>query len=81
MCFMSSRERSSLASPDNLQDTLARLAMRRFASRPAAVAALVVVVFFIIVAVFAPLIAPDDPVKTSWSLIRKAPSWAIPYSI
>jgi peptide/nickel transport system permease protein len=53
-----------------------RLAVRRFASRPAAVMALVVVVFFIVVAVFAPLIAPDDPIKTSWSLIRKAPSWA-----
>jgi len=54
----------------------ARLAIRRFASRPAAVMALFVVVFFIVVAVFAPLIAPDDPIKTSWSLIRKAPSWA-----
>ena len=54
----------------------ARLAMRRFASRPAAVVALFIVVFFFVVAVFAPLIAPDDPIKTSWSLIRKAPSWA-----
>ena len=52
-----------------------RLAVRRFASRPAALMALIVVVFFIVVAVFAPLIAPDDPIKTSWSLIRKAPSW------
>ena len=32
--------------------------------------------FFVIVAVFAPWIAPADPVKTSWTLIRKAPSWA-----
>jgi peptide/nickel transport system permease protein len=54
----------------------ARLALRRFASRPAAVMALFVVVFFIVVAVFAPLIAPDDPIKTSWSAIRNAPSWA-----
>ena len=54
----------------------ARVALRRFSSRPAAVMALFVVVFFIVVAVFAPLIAPEDPVKTSWSLIRKAPSWA-----
>jgi peptide/nickel transport system permease protein len=54
----------------------ARLALRRFASRPAAVVALFVVVFFIVVAVFAPWIAPDDPIKTSWSLIRNAPSWA-----
>ncbi len=54
----------------------ARLAMRRFASRPAAVMALFVVVFFFVVAVAAPLIAPNDPIQTSWSLIRKAPSWA-----
>jgi peptide/nickel transport system permease protein len=54
----------------------ARLAVKRFASRPAAVVALVVVVFFVLVAVLAPWLAPDDPIKTSWSLIRKAPSWA-----
>jgi peptide/nickel transport system permease protein len=54
----------------------ARLAVRRFASRPAAVAALVVVVFFVLVAVLAPWLAPEDPIKTSWSLIRKAPGWA-----
>ena len=54
----------------------ARLAVRRFCGRPAAVAALCVVVFFIVVAVFAPWLAPEDPVKTSWSLIRKAPDWA-----
>ncbi len=54
----------------------ARMAVRRFAARPAAVAGLVVVVFFVLVAVFAPWIAPADPVKTSWTLIRKAPSWA-----
>jgi peptide/nickel transport system permease protein len=35
-----------------------------------------VVVFFVLVAVLAPWLAPDDPIKTSWSLIRKAPSWA-----
>jgi len=53
-----------------------RMAIRRFCARPAAVGGLVVVVFFVLVAAFAPLIAPFDPVKTSWSLIRKAPSWA-----
>ena len=54
----------------------ARLAVRRFRGRPAAVIAFVVVVFFIFVAVFAPWLAPEDPIKTSWSLIRKAPDWA-----
>jgi peptide/nickel transport system permease protein len=54
----------------------ARLAVGRFCARPAAVAGLFVVVVFFAVAVLAPLIAPYDPVATSWTLIRKAPSWA-----
>jgi len=54
----------------------ARMAVRRFLARPAAVGGLVVVVFFVLVAALAPWIAPFDPVKTSWTLIRKAPSWA-----
>ena len=43
---------------------------------PVAVAGLVVIVLFIAVAIFAPLIAPYDPIATSWSAIRKAPSLA-----
>ena len=54
----------------------ARLAMQRFRGRPAAVAGLIVIVLFVLVAVFAPLIAQYDPEKTSWTLIRKAPSLA-----
>ena len=53
----------------------ARLAWRRFTSRPAAVIGLAVVLIFFLVAGFAPLIAPFDPVATSWTLVRKAPSW------
>lgn len=52
-----------------------RLALRRFFSRPAAVAGLILFAGFIILAVFAPLIAPYDPIATSWTAIRKAPSW------
>src|SRR4029077_14104727 len=33
-----------------------------------------VVLFFVVVAVAAPLIAPYDPVATSWSAVRKPPS-------
>jgi peptide/nickel transport system permease protein len=33
------------------------------------------VLFFILIAVFAPLIAPYDPLATSWSSVRKPPSW------
>jgi peptide/nickel transport system permease protein len=53
-----------------------RLALRRFVHRPVAVIGLAVIVLFIAVAIFAPLIAPYDPVATSWSAIRKAPSAA-----
>jgi peptide/nickel transport system permease protein len=35
---------------------------------------LAIVLAFIVLAVFAPLIAPHDPVATSWGAIRKAPS-------
>jgi peptide/nickel transport system permease protein len=53
-----------------------RLALRRFLRRPAAVGGLAVIVLFILVAVFARVIVPFDPIATSWSAIRKAPSLA-----
>ncbi|MBV9252099.1 MAG: ABC transporter permease [Acetobacteraceae bacterium] len=53
-----------------------QLALLRFLHRPVAVAGLLVILIFIAVAVFAPLIAPYDPIATSWSAIRKAPSAA-----
>ncbi len=53
-----------------------RLALARFLGRPAAVFGLIVVAGFVLVAVLAPLIAPYDPIATSWTAIRKAPSWA-----
>src|SRR5580698_3938054 len=53
-----------------------QLAARAFLHRPIAVGGLVVIVVFILVAVFAPLIAPYDPIATSWTTIRKAPSAA-----
>src|SRR5215470_8741123 len=55
------------------------LAWRRLARRPPAVAGTVVVLAFVIVALGAPWIAPADPNATSWSAIRKAPSWAHPF--
>src|SRR5690242_14438029 len=53
-----------------------RRALRRLGKRRAALAGLCVVVFFIVIAVFAPWLAPYDPLATSWSAIRKAPSAA-----
>jgi peptide/nickel transport system permease protein len=53
-----------------------QLAVSRFLRRPAAVAGLVVIALFVTMAILAPLIAPFDPIATSWSAIRKAPSAA-----
>ncbi|MEA2744370.1 MAG: peptide/nickel transport system permease protein [Acetobacteraceae bacterium] len=53
-----------------------RLAVSRFLRRRAAVAGLVVIMLFVGMAILAPLVAPFDPVATSWSAIRKAPSAA-----
>jgi peptide/nickel transport system permease protein len=49
-------------------------AARRFARHRLAVAGLVVVVLFLLAAALAPWIAPYDPIATSWTRIRKAPS-------
>ena len=51
-----------------------RRALQRLARRRGAVVGAVAVLFFILVAVFAPLIAPYDPMATSWSAVRKPPS-------
>jgi peptide/nickel transport system permease protein len=56
--------------------TPGRLAISRFLRRPAAVGGLFVIIIFVAAAAFAPLIAPFDPIATSWSAIRKAPSAA-----
>jgi peptide/nickel transport system permease protein len=50
-------------------------AWRRLKRRKGAMVALVVVVLLILVAVLAPWIAPYDPTKTSFTMVRKAPSW------
>jgi peptide/nickel transport system permease protein len=50
--------------------------MRRLRRRRAAMIGLALVLGFIVLAVFAPWIAPYDPIATSWSAIRKAPTAA-----
>ena len=54
----------------------ARLAVRRFFRRPAAVFGLFVITSFVLLALLAPFVAPFSPTQTSWTLIRKSPSWA-----
>jgi peptide/nickel transport system permease protein len=51
-------------------------AVRRLVKRRASMIGLGVVVFFILIAAAAPLVAPYDPLATSWAAVRKAPSAA-----
>lgn len=53
----------------------ARRAARRFLRHRLAVFGLVIVVLFVLAAILAPWIAPADPLATSWTAIRKPPSW------
>jgi peptide/nickel transport system permease protein len=50
--------------------------LRRLKCRRGAMLGLGVVVFFVVLALLAPTIAPHDPLQTSWSEVRKAPSAA-----
>ncbi|MBC7705049.1 MAG: ABC transporter permease [Rhodoferax sp.] len=49
-------------------------AWRRLLRRRGAMLGLLVVLMFVALAMFAPWVAPQDPIATSWSAIRKAPS-------
>src|ERR1700738_4176547 len=62
-----------IAAADELESP-ARRALRRLFHRKGAVVGLVVIAAFIVRAMFAPLIAPYDPIATSWTLVRKPPS-------
>lgn len=63
---------ATAAAPANAEPW--RRAVRRLAKRRGAMVGAVVVLFFVVVAAAAPLIAPYDPVATSWSAVRKPPS-------
>jgi peptide/nickel transport system permease protein len=58
--------------------TRLQLAWRRAARRPPALVGAVVVILYVLLALCAPWVAPDDPLRTDWSQIRKAPSAAHP---
>jgi len=51
-----------------------RRAWRKLVRNRIAMLGLATVVFFVLLAVFAPWIAPSDPIATSWGAIRKPPS-------
>jgi peptide/nickel transport system permease protein len=70
---------SAAATPGTIDPELAiespgRRALRRLAHRKGAMVALAVIVLIILIAILAPLIAPYDPARQSWSAVRKAPS-------
>ena len=50
--------------------------VRRLLRRPAAAIGLTVIVIVVAVALLAPVVAPYDPLATSWTAVRKAPSAA-----
>src|SRR6188472_3988435 len=62
-----------VARSDELESPTRR-ALRRLFKRKSAVVGLVVIATFMLLALFAPLIMPYDPIATSWSLVRKPPS-------
>jgi len=51
-------------------------ALRRVVKRKSAMIGLALITAFILLAIAAPLVAPYDPVATSWALVRKPPSMA-----
>ena len=55
-------------------DSPTRRSLRRLLGHRTAMVGLSIVVLFVAIAVFAPLIAPYDPTRTSWTAIRRAPS-------
>jgi len=63
-----------VASSQDELESPARRALRRLYKRKGAVIGLVAIATFILLAVFAPLVTPYDPIATSWTLVRKAPS-------
>ena len=50
--------------------------LRRLLRRPAAGFGLTVIVIVVAIALLAPVVAPYDPLATSWTAVRKAPSGA-----
>src|SRR5450631_1602730 len=58
---------------DELESPMRR-ALRRLFQRKGAVVGLAIIATFIVLAVFAPLISPYDPIATSWTSVRKPPS-------
>ncbi|MGA8032396.1 MAG: ABC transporter permease [Casimicrobiaceae bacterium] len=66
----------SIDLPGNVVTAARPHPLRRLLRRPSAAIALAVIVAFIGIAIFAPWIAPYDPIATDFAAVRKAPSAA-----
>jgi peptide/nickel transport system permease protein len=67
----------TIALPDDAAapaDTPLRRALRRLVHRKGAMFGLAVIALFVLLALFAPLVAPYDPTAQSWTSVRKPPS-------
>jgi len=62
--------------PQRVEQTPGQRALRRLLRRRTAVFGLIVVVLMALLAIFAPWIAPFDPLATSFAMVRRAPSAA-----
>ena len=62
-----------IAVSDELESPTRR-ALRRLFKRKGAIVGLAVIALFLVLALFAQLIVPYDPIATSWSLVRKPPT-------
>ena len=61
---------------DHIEASPGRKTWKRLLRRGGAMFGLAVVVFFVVIAIFAPWIAPYDPLATSWSAVRAGPDAA-----
>ena len=59
---------------DEELESPARRALRRLLGRKGALFGLAVISIFVLLAVFAPLVAPYDPIVQSWAAVRRPPS-------
>jgi peptide/nickel transport system permease protein len=65
---------SAAVALDLAEESPGARAWRRLIRRKGAVLGLGIIVVFVTLAIFAPLLAPYDPIQQSWSMIRKPPS-------
>ena len=66
----------ALATETDVLESPSRRALRRLLRRRGAVVGMVVIAAFVLLAIFAPLVSPYDPLATNWALVRKPASAA-----